>query len=64
MCEKKLYKDEHPPKLPKSRHIVVVRRIVHIVRRIKSDNSEDIHEYGQLKRVDAVEMEGFRYELH
>lgn len=56
MCEKKLYKDEHPPKLPKSRHI--------LVRRIKSDNSEDIHEYGQLKRVDAVEMEGFRYELH
>lgn len=30
----------------------------------KCDNREDIHVYEQLKRVVAVEMEGFRYELH
>ena len=57
MCEKKLHKDEHPPpKLPKSRHILVWR--------IKCDNSEDIYVYEQLKRVVAVEIEGFSYELH
>ena len=45
-----------PPKLPKSRHILVWR--------IKCDNSEDIYVYEQLKRVVAVEIEGFSYELH
>ena len=57
MCARKSYiMMNMPPKLPKSRHILVWR--------IKCDNSEDIYVYEQLKRVVAVEIEGFSYELH